>query len=149
MLVVDSAWRDVHGQTLAKSVHKTFMVGEAVRKRVDPRKWKTVLPPAGSLREMHVSFDRLMDRALVLKCIRVAGPLGEVDGRLAVSDNGYSFTPSEAWIEGNYVISILPSLEDVAGNNLNNVFDLDLSKEKRINSIEPFDIRVTVQSQPR
>lgn len=149
MLVIDSAWRDVHGQTLAKSIRKAFMVGEAVRKRVDPRNWKTVLPPAGSLGEMHVSFDRPMDRALVLKCIRVAGPWGKVDGRLVVDDDGFSFTPSDAWIEGHYVISILPSLEDVAGNNLNNVFDLDLLKETRINSMEPFDLRVTIHSQPR
>jgi hypothetical protein len=37
-----------------------------------------------------------------------------------------------------------PILEDVAGNNLMNAFDLDLSKEMRVNSMDVVEIPLDI-----
>jgi hypothetical protein len=144
-LVIDSTWRDVHGNALEKTVTKTFSVTWAERTKVSPRHWKVVPPIAGSLGDVVISFDRPMDHALALKHIAIRNPSGFVSGHVeTVDDFIWKFTPEHPWLEGEYVIEISPLLEDVAGNNLNNVFDLDLSKERRVNSVEPVVLPLTI-----
>lgn len=145
-LVIDSAWRDVYGKALAKSVTRTFSVTSAERTKVSPRRWKVVTPMTGSLGDLVISFDRPMDHALALKHIAIRSQSGVVTGDVqTVSDSVWKFAPYHPWVKGAYVIEISPLLEDVAGNNLNNVFDLDLSKERRVNSLEPIVLPFTIR----
>ncbi len=48
-LVIDSAWRDVYGNSLATSINKTFTVTAARRSKVSPAQWKVIAPLVGSL----------------------------------------------------------------------------------------------------
>ena len=144
-LMIDSTWRDVHGNALEKSITKTFFVTVADRTKVSPQHWKVVSPIAGSLDDVVISFDRPMDHALALKYISIKGLSGVVSGHAqTVGDAVWKFTPDDPWLKGEYVIEISPLLEDVAGNNLNNVFDLDLSKETRVNSAEAVALPLTI-----
>jgi hypothetical protein len=144
-LIIDSTWRDVHGNPLTESVTKTFTVSTAERSKVFHRQWKLVLPAAGSLDDIVIYFDRPMDHALVLKYITIKNQLGEVAGRAELmNDVTWKFTPDHTWVEGEYLIVTSPLLEDVAGNNLNNVFDLDLVNESRVNSLEPIEISLMI-----
>jgi hypothetical protein len=145
LLVIDSAWRDVHGKPLGRSVTKAFSVAAPARAKVSPQDWRVTSPMAGSRGDVIISFDRPIDHALALKCISINSPTGVVSGRMqTVNDTAWKFTPQHPWVKDDYVITISPLLEDVAGNNLNNVFDLDLSKERRINSLEPVNIPFTI-----
>jgi hypothetical protein len=145
--VIDSTWRDVHGNALEKSMVKTFSVVRAERAKVSPRDWKVIPPLAGSLSDVVIRFDRPMDHALALKYISIHNLSGPVTGHAqTVDDTSWKFTPDHPWVGGNYVITISPLLEDVAGNNLNNVFDLDLSKESRVNSVEPVELPLSIKA---
>ena len=145
-LLIDSAWRDLHGNALAKNVSKTLSIGKAERSRVSPRHWKVIPPLAGSFSDVVISFDRPMDHALALKYISIRGPSGLVAGRAQTDgDAVWKFTPDHPWAKGEYVVSISPLLEDVAGNNLNNVFDLDLSIETRVHSVEPVEVPLMIR----
>ncbi len=149
-LVIDSAWRDVHGNALGKSVRKTFSVTRAERGKISPRHWNVIPPLAGSLGDIVISFDRPMDHALALKHISITSASGVATGQAqTVNDTVWKFTPDHPWVAGEYVITISPLLEDVAGNNLNNVFDLDLSKERRVNSGEPVELPLTIRALAR
>jgi hypothetical protein len=149
-LVIDSAWRDVYGNALGKSMVKTFSVAPAERAKVTPRNWKVIPPVAGSLGDVVILFDRPMDHALLQKDISIQNLSRPVSGRAqTVDDTAWKFTPDHPWVEGNYVITISPLLEDVAGNNLNNVFDLDLSKESRVNSVKPVELPLTIRALSR
>jgi hypothetical protein len=100
---------------------------------------------AGSLGEVVISFDGPLDHALALKCISINSPSGVLKGQAqTVDDTAWKFTPEYPWVKGEYFITISPLLEDVAGNNLNNVFDLDLSKESRVNSVAPVNLPFTI-----
>ena len=145
-LVIDSAWRDINGKPLSKPVAKTFFVSSAVRSKVSPKNWKIETPLAGSLGNIIISFDRPLDHALAIKHITVRNALGEVKGSATiVKDLLWEFTPDDPWIKGDYALMVSPLLEDVAGNNLNNSFDLDLSKESRINSHEVIELPLTIR----
>ena len=147
ILVIDSAWRDVHGHILEKSFRKSFFAQEAERAKVSPGKWKVSAPLEGSRGDVVISFDRPIDHALAQKYICISSPSGEISGRaMKVNDTTWKFTPDNPWRKGKYVIVISPLLEDVCGNNLNNPFDLDLSKERRVNSVEPVEIALTIES---
>jgi hypothetical protein len=105
------------------------------------------LPVEGTRGGVVISFDRPIDHALALKYIRNSSRSGEISGRaMTVNDTTWKFIPDNAWRKGKYVILISPLLEDVCGNNLNNPFDLDLSKERRTNSTEPVQIALTIES---
>jgi hypothetical protein len=149
-LVIDSAWRDAHGNALGKSVKKKFSVSGAERTKLSPRLWKVVPPWAGALGDVIILFDRPIDQALAMKYITINSRSGNVTGRVQmVGDTSWKFSPDHPWIEGDYAITISPVLEDVAGNNLNNVFDLDLSKQSRIRSLEQVELPLTIRSLAR
>ena len=149
-LVIDSTWRDIHGNALGKSIVKTFSVTRAVRSKMSPQNWKVSAPVAGALGDVIITFDRPVDYALALKYLSISCTSGYVKGRAEmVDDTHWKFTPDQPWKDGEYSISATPFLEDVAGNNLNNAFDLDLSKERRVNSMEPIRLRLAIENPAR
>jgi hypothetical protein len=71
--------------------------------------------------------------------------MGNVEGMAnMVGDTIWKFAPAHPWIAGEYTIAISPLLEDVSGNNLNNPFDLDLSKERRTHSTDRVKLPLTI-----
>jgi hypothetical protein len=42
---------------------------------------------------------------------------------LSADDMGLIFTPTESWTGSEYHLRVLPTLEDLAGNNLRGAFD--------------------------
>ena len=145
-LVIDSAWRDVHGNTLAKSISKTFFVSPPIRSKVSVNTWKIDAPLAGSLESIIITFDRPMDQGLAMKHIAIRNSLGVVSGSAEIiNDSLWKFTPTHPWTKGEHMIVASPLLEDVAGNNLNNAFDLDLSKQTRVSTVEPIQVPVIIR----
>ena len=77
-----------------------------------------------------LQFDAPLDRALLFTSVAVADERGEtVHGTIEVSagEREWSFTPAQPWAPGGYRVHVAPELEDPAGNNLERVFDAELS----------------------
>lgn len=150
-LVIDSAWRDAHGNFLASNYVKTFRVAPAERTKLSVNHWKVTAPDAGTYEDLIIKFDRPLDYALAMKCISVtAAQAGKVKGKaILVDSNKWKFTPEQPWPEDQYYIEVYPQLEDVAGNNFNNVFDIDLSKERRRNSSATIKLPFSVGHLPK
>ena len=69
---------------------------------------------------------------LLKNAIRVVDNTGNVvNGVIEVEaeETILHFTPSATWSAGNYTLEIESRLEDLAGNNLNRLFDKDLTKK--------------------
>ena len=89
---------------------------------------------------MVVQFPKPLDHALALKYIVVTDAFNNIiPGKSAVTngDRTWKFYPDKPWTAGHYTLQISPYLEDPAGNNFNNAFDVDLSVSRRVNSDEP------------
>lgn len=146
-LVIDSTWRDVHGNFLKSSISKTFAVTHAERRRLSTKDWSVIPPSEGSTDDLVIRFDRPMDQALILKYFQINSASGATEGRLQMqNDSLLTFKPNYPWQSGRYFITLSALLEDVAGNNFNNAFDLDLSVQGRVNSTEPVKLEFFVKS---
>lgn len=55
-----------------------------------------------------------------------------VKGNFEVNSNGtvVDFIPAIAWKPSNYTLEAEARLEDLAGNNLNHLFDVDLTQKQ-------------------
>ncbi len=49
-------------------------------------------------------------------------------------ETGFLFTPEKPWETGLYKLQVESRLADLAGNNLNRLFDVDLQSRKSIKS---------------
>ncbi len=149
VLEIDEGWRDGSGRPLAEGFSKTFSVGAADRVSPDADTWVVKVPVAGSRDPLEIAFPEPMDRALLDRLITVVAEGGErVEGRIEVTDGEtvWRLTLDRPWDAGSYVIDVDADLEDLAGNNLAHLFDVDLSQDVRLSEVDararlPFDVR--------
>ncbi len=107
---------------------KSFRGGPAVRIPVDQRAWRVTPPRLGTSEPLVVDFDRAMSYPLLQRMLQVVGPRGSVDGTMTVDRNEaeWRFTPRSPWQSGGYRLVADTRLEDLAGNRIGQLFDIDV-----------------------
>lgn len=151
LLLIDSTWRDTNGNHLQSGYSKELNIANAQRTKLSASSVKVRPPKANSRDEVVLSFDRPMDHVLMTKYISLShSSVGDIHGTVQmIDDYTCTFTPHYEWSSGEYEVRISPWVEDVCGNNFNNAFDLDLEKEKRVNSSELLKLSFVVKSLPQ
>lgn len=126
-LVIDSAWRDAEGRPLVRSFTKEFRVGPQDRALVRTADWRLTSPRAGTRDSLVVTFPEPLDRALLARMVTMHDASGRrIEGDIVVSDEEtrWLFVPREAWQAAAYALHVNTELEDLAGNNLQKLFDV-------------------------
>ena len=127
-LVVDSEWRDGNGLPLAQVFKRTFKVGPPDEKPLDPKTWKVLAPPAGSVTPLNVAFPESLDHGLLLRALGVVSPDGKpMPGKVEIGTHEltWSFTPQSPWPAGAYNIVVFGRVEDLAGNRIGRAFEVN------------------------
>ena len=126
-LVVDAEWLDGNGLELKAPFRRTFKVGPADLKPLDPNSWTIHPPAAGSRDPLTVMFPEALDHGLLLRAMGVAAAGSAVPGDVVVGarELQWSFTPRAAWKPGGYDIVAFAMLEDLAGNRIGRPFEVD------------------------
>ena len=137
-ITVTTDLKDADGIPLATNYSKTLYV--AARDTHSPRlkDWSIHRPNAVTKEALTIRFKEPLDAVLAVETIRINTENKEaVPGKfkLEQKERLLTFDPDTAWIQGNYEISVEPILEDLAGNNLNRLFDQNLSEKTNTNSI--------------
>ena len=130
-LVVDGAWPDAAGLPLVASYSRSFAVGPPDERAIDPAAWRIGAPAAGTRDPLVVAFGRPLDHALLQRTLLVSAPGGRrVPGVGAVRDGEteWAFTPRRPWDDREYGLTVLPALEDPAGNRVGRPFELGTSE---------------------
>ena len=130
-LVIDRRWRDVMGRSLQTDFVKAFEVVEADRASPDPDDWQWIAPTAQTLGPVVLTFPEPLDHALLHRLITVRDEAGaRLDGAITVSrhETQWSFTPEALWKAGTYAFHVETILEDLAGNTLRSLFDVDVTE---------------------
>lgn len=132
-LVVKSGWRDTEGQTLNALYSQYLVVGErdSILPSID--RWEIIPPKAGSRDAIKIKLHEQLDYLLLKNAIRIIDENGNsFPGTIGVEadETEISFIPVETWHSGNYSLEAEARLEDLAGNNLNRLFDEDISTKK-------------------
>jgi hypothetical protein len=131
-LVIDDRWKDGSGAALASGFEMAFEAVSADRQSPDPTAWRLTPPSAGSRSALHVAFGEPLDHALASRLIDVLDSRGTpVAGSvaLAANDSAWVFTPASPWKAGEFTLRVGGPLEDIAGNNVARVFDVDRTRD--------------------
>ena len=129
-LEITEGWKDSAGNPLREPHTKTFKIGPADRQPPDPAKWTVESPSATTRSALKAIFPEPLDHALTERVLRVTDHCGnQISGKVSVGaeELSWSFIPDDTWKRGDYQLEIPVTIEDLAGNNIGKVFDVDLT----------------------
>jgi hypothetical protein len=133
-LVIAGKWKDRRGLTLEKSYSKKFTAGSRVDAQLSVNQWRIAAPKAGTTAPLTINLGYPVDHYLLQESLSVLTKKGKpVKGKITLADKDktWMFTPDAEWHSGAYKLRVASRLEDLAGNNLNKVFDRDIYKQKK------------------
>jgi hypothetical protein len=135
---VDPAMRDARGAPLAEKFTRTIRVTDALRLPVDEKQWRIDAPKSAS-DDLVIAFPRPLDHALAQRAISISRDGARVAGKVALEDNEtrFRFTPESPWRSGRHEILVDGVIEDLAGNRLGKLFDVDTSDPTQSTSATP------------
>ena len=128
-LTISKNWRDVYGRKLLDTFEKKFHVIISDRTQPNPDSWTFTKPTIGTREPLIIHFQEPMDYAVAISSIDLLRhDYTVVSGRteLKTGEKDLYFYPQKPWQSDRYKIRFEGRLEDLAGNNLNRLFDRDL-----------------------
>lgn len=136
-LRVSDQWPDAQGALLKKNGIKTFVT--AARDMVSPKidKWTLTIPQKGTAQPLEITAPEALDYVLLQNALQVVDTQGNsVNGSLQINEEEKKarFTPTKLWSAGVYKLQVESRLEDLAGNNLNRLFDRDITNKETLPS---------------
>jgi hypothetical protein len=130
-ILVKPGWRNEFGDSITTAFSKKFVTVSRDMISPDINTWKIQAPPAGTKQPLTIGFKEPMDYMVIKNSIFVTDEnYNVIEGDVEVTDNErlWHFVPNEKWKKGSYRIDIEPRAEDLAGNNLERLFEKDLAK---------------------
>lgn len=132
-LRISGAWRATSGQSLGRDVSRDWRVITADHTQPDPRAWKFTPPVPGSRAPLRVALDEPLDHALLESAIRLRDASGRaVEGRVEIpeGEREWRFTPALDWRATGLLLAIEPTIEDLAGNSPEKLFETDAGSQR-------------------
>jgi len=126
---INQQWQDARGTNLERGVIKEFFVSNRDSKKPNVKNWKLQIPKKETNGTLVISFAEAMDAMLLQETLIIrSADKQQVAGnfKLASKEQELIFQPEIIWNTGDYQLVIDSKLEDLAGNNLNHLFDKDL-----------------------
>lgn len=147
-LVVSEGWKSKNGLAIPSDFIKSYMVVARDSLYPTPSQWELKLPKAETKEVFQMDFLEPLDYALLQEVFIIKSEEKlEVPGRweLADHENMIRFLPTERWKAGNYKVEIETRLEDLAGNNLNRLFEIDLKNQEKENEVDKKSLELNFQ----
>ena len=134
-LVIDAGWRDIDNKHTNSRFVKQFTCVEADRTSPALKDFR-VVSPAHENGSLIIDFAQSLDFIGLQNAVRVLDQSGNmVKGKLGIiGESIVEFVPKNSWTSSHFTLEFNPLLEDLAGNNLNRLFDEDLTLGKSVQS---------------
>ncbi len=135
-LVVSSTWKGQNGLELAQTYRKTFVAGKRDDQVPDLKQWQLQVPRASTATPLVIKTGEPLDHYLLSESVGLVDQNNSlVKGKISLDkkDQYVLFVPTKPWKAQRYRLQVDARLEDLAGNNLNRVFDRDITKSKSRN----------------
>jgi len=146
-LRVSADLKDRHGVSMLTDYTKSFTIIDAVRTKVNPSSWEIVPPSENEELAIHVTTP--LDYISALHSIALYDWNDqEVTGDWLYSeeDHTITFLPATTWERGDYYIEVQRHLEDIAGNNVNRLFDEQIDHKYDVSdATESINLYFTVE----
>lgn len=145
-LGISGTWQDVHGQQLIINTLKEFMVVKGYRQHIRINDWGLDVPKANTNDSLTLNFDRIIDHALIQSMIKLEDEENNIIPgywEILETEQSIQFIPEKNWKQSNYRIVIDSRLEDVAGNNLQNLLDhIKTDEESNIETHQYIEFKI-------
>ena len=115
---------------------KSFLTGPRDEEKSLVTTWQLTVPELNTKSGLGIDFNESLDYFLLEETIKVFKNKEQIDGSFFISKkaNSIVFIPVKSWESGKYEIQVESRLEDLAGNNLNRLFDEDLSQNTELSN---------------
>ena len=124
-LNIDSLLLDFNDQQLKENFIKSFIAVQEDIIAPDTKLWQLTLPKVNTQDVITIDFKDKIDHISAQTFIKVFQNDKEIQGLISLSneEQKYIFKPVKNWKKGSYQILVHSSLEDIAANSVNQVFD--------------------------
>jgi hypothetical protein len=124
-LTIDSLLLDFNDQQLKENYIKTFIAVQEDTIPPDTKFWQLTLPKVNTHDIITIDFKDKIDHISAQTLIKIFQNNKEIHGLISLTnkEQKYTFKPDKNWKKGSYQILVHPSLEDIAANSVNQVFD--------------------------
>ena len=129
---ISEQWKNAAGIPLLKGYHKSFYVVGRDSKKPSVEDVQLNIPHADTKSPLELHFNEAMDAILMRESFHVQtseGILVQGKFELDPKEECIYFEPLNNWKKGDYKILIDAKLEDLAGNNLNYLFDTNVEEQ--------------------
>lgn len=126
-IIIKPGWADKEGAALGEYYRKEFVVIKRDDRSPDLDTWTIHPPAAGTVEPLRIELHESLDYGVLINAVHIIhGQTLKGTFETLDEETVLLFTPSAAWEAGQYTIVAEPRLEDLAGNNLDRLFDTDL-----------------------
>ncbi|MFT5890937.1 MAG: hypothetical protein ACI9Y7_001036 [Dokdonia sp.] len=129
-LVIDKDLKDHQGIPMNMAYTHSFTVGTSDRVKPTISSWKFELPTLHTKEPLHINFQEFLDYGSLQNGLHIIDTSGnKLEGEFLINSNQKSiiFTPLSNWNKETYIIYCKPIIEDLSGNNLERLFDRDIT----------------------
>jgi len=144
LLHISKEWKDINGFPLSENYTKKIEVIQADRSAPRPINWRIITPKANTREPIVLHFGESLDHALVSKSLTIHTQDGQqITGEIKLRnfEQEWRFFPATKWTADSYYFKIKGELEDLAGNNLNRLFDTNLELTQTPPTSKPYYYR--------
>ena len=129
-LVVLKTLKDIRGVPMSQDFTHSFLISSADRIKPNVDAWKIQVPKANSITNLIILCHESLDYGSLINNITVIDTINgkKIDGNWQFNNQESTlvFTPISKWNIGNYKVVFDRRIEDVAGNNLERLFDSEI-----------------------
>lgn len=132
---IDAGFCSVSGVSIGTAYVRHFRVDEPLERIVAPHEWRWNIPQPNCREPLRLAFPYPLDQAMLACSLEVLdNDRRRVSGEVVVDDSelSWSFTPHADWRTQPYQLRVATTLEDPAGNNLNEPFERFPAPSKRV-----------------
>ncbi|MBC8324792.1 MAG: hypothetical protein H8E27_04120 [Verrucomicrobia subdivision 3 bacterium] len=129
VLEISGKWQSEAGVPLKNSFRKSFATTKADRAQPDLEFWEITPPKANTRDPLMITLPHPLDWALLHTMLTVLDAQDQrVDGNIEVShhETVWRFRPTKPWADNGFRLKVGWELEDLAGNNLERLFEVNL-----------------------
>lgn len=147
-LIIRSGWPDTRGATISDEFRKEFFVSERDSIRPDVKEWVLKIPRQNTTDPLVVLLNEPLDAVVLNDALQVTYADGmPLKGQIELKNEEtvVEITPVSPWRKGLYDLRSEGRLEDLAGNNLDRLFDRDITKDAERSEQELYVLRFDIQ----
>ena len=146
-LHIAESLKDASGLTIEKSISHHFTTITSDRKKPSIAQWEIMPIVSNNRQPLLIKSKEHLDFGSLLDAVSLHYHGTPIEGKLSYDSNTTTiyFTPKENWKKGIYIVKIKSHLEDLAGNNLNDLFDRPVQNKDKQDSTNEFTLQIDCQ----